>query len=78
MYADDTTLLCNINKDINDNETNRQLNTISDCLLSNKLSLNIKKTKYMVFCTKQILFYLKLHLNMIKIEGVTQFKLLCN
>ena len=42
MYADDTTLFCNINNDINDNEINRQLNTISEWLLSNKLSLNIK------------------------------------
>ena len=29
MYADDTTLFCNINNDINDNEINRQLNTIN-------------------------------------------------
>ena len=29
------------------------LNTISEWLLSNKLSLNIKKTKYMVFHTNQ-------------------------
>ena len=53
MYADDTTLFCNINNDINDNEINRQLNTINEWLLSNKLSLNIKKTKYMVFHTNQ-------------------------
>ena len=46
IYADNTTLLCNINNDINDNEINRQLNTINEWLLSNKLSLNIKKTKY--------------------------------
>ena len=41
MYADDTTLFSNINNDINDNEINRQLNTISEWLLSNKPSLNI-------------------------------------
>ena len=35
MYADDTTLFCNINNEINDNEINRQLNTISEWLLSN-------------------------------------------
>ena len=46
MYADDTTLFFNINKDINDNEINRQLNIISEWLLSNKLSLNIKKNIY--------------------------------
>ena len=69
MYADDTTLFCNINNDINDNEINRQLNTISEWLLSNKLSLNIKKTKYIVFHTNQRrVLYLNLYLNMMKIE----------
>ena len=74
MYADDTTLFCNINNDINDNEINRQLNTINEWLLSNKLSLNIKKTKYMVFHTNhRRVLYPNLYLNMIKIERVTQF-----
>ena len=78
MYADDTTLFCNVNNDINDNEINRQLNTISEWLLSNKLSLNIKKTKYMVFHTNQRrVLYPNLYLNMIKIERVTQFNFLC-
>ena len=45
MYANDTTLFCSINNDTNDNEINYQLNTISEWILSNKLSLNIKKTK---------------------------------
>ena len=77
MYADDTTLFCNINKDINDNEINRQLNTISEWLLSNKLSLNIKKTKYMVFHTNQRrVLYPNLYINMMKIERVTQFNFL--
>ena len=53
MYADETTLFRNINNDTNDNEINHQLKTISEWLLSNKLSLNIKKTKYMVFHTNQ-------------------------
>ena len=77
MYADDTTLFCNINNDINDNKINSQLNTISEWLLSNKLSLNIKKTKYMVFHTKQRrVLYPNLYLNMMKIERVTQFNFL--
>ena len=77
MYVDDTTLFCNINNDINDNEINRQLNTISEWLLSNKLSLNIKKTKYMVFHTNQRrVLYPNLYLNMMKIEKVTQFNFL--
>ena len=78
MYAKDTTLFCNINNDINDNEINRQLNTISEWLLSNKLSLNIKKTKYMEFHTSQRrVLYLNLNLNIMKIERVTQFSSLC-
>ena len=77
MYADDTTLVGNINNDIND-EINRQLNTISERLLSNKLSLNIKKTKYMVFHTNQRrVLYPNLCLNIMKIERVTQFNFLC-
>ena len=66
-----------IYSDINDNEINRQLNTISEWLLSNKLSLNIKKTKYMVFHTNQRrVLYPNLYLNMMKIERVTQFNFL--
>ena len=77
MYADDTTLFCNINNDTNANEINHQLNTISEWLLSNKLSLNIKKTKYMVFHTNQRrVLYPKLYLNMMEIERVTQFNFL--
>ena len=76
-YTDDTTLFCNINNDINDNEINHQLNTISEWLLSNKLSLNIKKTKYMVFHTNQRrVLYPKLYLNLMEIERVTQFNFL--
>ena len=78
MYADDTTLFCNINNDTNDNEINHQLNIISEWLLSNKLSLNIKKTKYMVFHTNQRrVLYPNLYLNMMEIERVTQFNFLC-
>ena len=77
MYADDTILFCNINNEINDNEINRQLNTISEWLLSKKLSLNIKKTKYMVFHKNQgRLLYPNLYLNMMKIESVIQFNFL--
>ena len=49
MYADDTTLYCNIDQNINEHEINVEINKISDWLASNKLSLNIKKTKFMAF-----------------------------
>ena len=45
MHADETTIFCNISNDIHDIKINRQLNTISEWLLSNKLSLNVKKTQ---------------------------------
>ena len=53
MYADDTTLYCNINKANSVIILNNELCKISDWLSSNKLSLNVKKTKYMVFHTPQ-------------------------
>ena len=50
MYADDTTLLCDLNND-NDIETliNDELCKITNWLLANQLSLNVNKTKCMVF-----------------------------
>ena len=50
MYADDTTLLCDLNND-NDIETliNDELCKITNWLLANQLSLNVNKTKFMVF-----------------------------
>ena len=53
MYADDTTLYCNINNANSGTILNNELCKISDWLSSNKLSLNVKKTKYMVFHTPQ-------------------------
>ena len=44
MYADDTTLTNNIDKVINE-----ELNKVNYWLVTNKLSLNFNKTKYMQF-----------------------------
>ena len=49
MHADDTTLYCNLSNNANENYLNSELNKISECLASNKLSLNARKTKFMVF-----------------------------
>jgi hypothetical protein len=52
IYADDTTLakpLVNFNLEINANEINTELKKILEWLSVNKLSLNIKKTKYIIF-----------------------------
>ncbi len=53
MFADDTTLFFSgddigkLNSDIN-----QELNNLAEWFKVNKLSLNIKKTNYIFFCTK--------------------------
>jgi retron-type reverse transcriptase len=56
MYADDTTIYFNlndINKDRAETIINNELTKISDWLAVNKLSLNMSKTKCMMFQTKR-------------------------
>ena len=49
MYADDTTLYCNLSNNSNENDLNSELHMISEWLASNKLSLNAQKTKFYGF-----------------------------
>ena len=51
MYADDTTIYCNVNTNVTDDLLNCELSKICDWLGANKLALNVSKTKYMVFHT---------------------------
>lgn len=60
MYADDTTLLSTLGNFTNNhttnstsNEINAELTKITDWLAVNKLSLNVSKTKMMIFHSKQ-------------------------
>ena len=77
MYADDTTLYCNINQDIGEEVINGELLKLWEWLGANKLSLNIAKTKYMVFHTsKRNVIYPNLKFNNNNIERVTQFNFL--
>ena len=77
MYADDTTLYCNLNGVNSEVKINNELSKISEWLSSNKLSLNIKKTKFMVFHTPQRrVNYPVLKLNNVNIERVSQFNFL--
>ena len=77
MYADDTTLYCNIKDANSDIILNNELCKLSDWLSSNKLSLNDKKTKYIVFPTPQKrVIYPTLKLNNTIIERVSQFNFL--
>ena len=79
LYADDTTLFTNINSDFtNDPEIlNNELQSISDWLKVNKLSLNVEKTKAILFHTPQKkIQHPELFINGIKIEFVDRFNFL--
>ena len=72
MYADDTTLYCNVNQQITEQLINVELEKVSTWLSSNKLSLNVKKTKFMVFHPNQkVLEYPILKIGNNEIERVT-------
>ena len=77
MYADDTTLYCNINQIIGEDLINPELTKLWEWLGANKLSLNIAKTKYMVLHTsKRNVVYPNLRVNNDNIERDTEFNFL--
>ena len=77
MYADDTTLYCNINQNIGEVLINAELMKLLEWLGANKLSFNIVKTKNMVFHTsKRNVIYPNLKVNNNNIERVTEFNVL--
>ena len=77
MYADDTTLYCNLSQHIHAFEINTELVKVKEWLSSNKLSLNVSKTKFMVFHTSQRnIEYPKLKIGNNDIERVDQFNFL--
>ena len=77
MYADDTTLYCNLSNNTNENDLNSELHKISEWLASNKLSLNAQKTKFMVFHSMQRkVKYPVLTINNTIIERVKQLNFL--
>ena len=77
MYADDTTLFCNFDNTQNEFTINNELDNVYRWLCSNKLSLNVSKTKYMCFHTlKRKVVFPDLKINNITIDRVTDFKFL--
>ena len=77
MYADDTTLFCNIDNNVTEDVINRELFKIYEWLRANKLALNVSKTKFMVFHTRnKSVRYPCLKINGKLIERVTQFNFL--
>ena len=80
MYADDTTLFCSIDK-LNRNDRNivinEHLDKVSTWMKSNKLVLNSKKTKYMLFHKhNKIVPTLELKINDNSIDQVSTFNFL--
>ena len=72
MYADDTTIYCNINQNVNKIVINAELEKVNKWLCSNKLSLNIKNTKFLVFHHNQIqVQYPNIKINNIEINRVS-------
>ena len=87
VYADDTTVIDSIgsisanseNIDITINTINTKLDTIYQWLCANKLSLNVKKNKYMMFYLKettQTQRNLPIKINNQQIDKTTEFKFL--
>ena len=89
LYADDTSLespLCNFNFSPNASHEsvsefiNKELQTVFNWFVVNKLSLNAKKTKYMIFHFKQLkknkIPKLSLSINNKEIEQCSQFNFL--
>ena len=83
MYADDTTLVGNLsnfdNKNGNDCNTNINIELVllNDWLKLNKLSLNEKKTKFMMFYSQQReVPIIKLSMNNTDLEPITDFNFL--
>ena len=77
MYADDTTLSCDINGNTaNEHLLHIELCKITDWLPANKLSLNVNKTKCMIFYSDiKTVLYPKF-INNIEIERVDYFNFL--
>ena len=77
MYADDTTLFCNIDNNVTEDVINRELLKVGEWLGANKLSLNVAKTKFMVFhMSNRLVRYPNLLINGRPIERLTQFNFL--
>ena len=77
MYADDMTSFCNIDNNVTEDVINRELFKIYEWLRANKLALNVSKTKFLVFHTRnKSVRYPSLKINGKLIERVTQFNFL--
>ena len=73
IYADDTTLMGNLNEF----DTNKELSKLSIWLKLNKLSLNVSKSKFMIFHQpRKKITIPSLEINNTKLECVNRFNFL--
>ena len=77
LYADDT-FLCAQNKDMQllENEVNLELNKVYDWMCSNKLTLNILKSKYMIITKKRKIENISVQINSVELEQCNSYKYL--
>ena len=76
MYSDDTTTYCNL-RDLSRDIINNIFTKVNEWLVANKLSLNVKKTKCMVFHTPQRkVTYPEMKISNILIERVSEISFL--
>ena len=81
MYADDTTLYCCLEDIASEDKAhtlNIELERVHSWLNANRLTLNVNKTKYMLFCKRRNnhTSELTLRLNNNDIQSVTEFNFL--
>ena len=75
MFADDTNLFASHNNlDALINILNKELDKVLNWLKINKLSLNVKKTLFILFYNKKRLIYTRINLKMEEIEQVLSTK----
>ena len=76
IYADDTTLYCNLGN-LSEDMINQGLTKVREWLAANKLYLNVKKTKYMVIHIPQRkVIYPEIKIYNILIERISEFSFL--
>ena len=77
LYADDT-FLCAQNKDLKllENEVNLEINKVYDWMRSNRLSLNILKSKFMIISNKRKTEPISIKINGIELEQCNSYKYL--
>jgi len=79
LYADDTTLCATLNISLDNNDNillNRELNLVSKWLKLNKLSLNLSKTKAMLFSRQRTIPLPEIFIDSHQVEFVNNFKFL--